>query len=172
LEANTVYFDGPLEVGVDYLRTASGYDVRQAAAALLFDVQAQLAGRDIARATLRLYVRTVRGDLSVTPLIRVSAFASLWNPATLTWNAWGAMQVHASGAASREAPASPSLPFDLDVTTIVRNWASGSWLNYGFQVDFLGHAYPGETSLQKTRFQSLEDHADPSRRPQLIVEFQ
>ena len=171
-EANTAYYDTPLEVGVDYVAGASGTDVRQAASALLFDVQTQIAGRDIARATLRLYVHTVRGDLGVSPLVRASAFATLWNPATLTWNAWQTMQVHASGASSQAAPSTAALPFDLDVTAIVRNWASGAWLNYGFQVDFLNHAYPGSTSLQKTLFQSLEQYVDPSRRPQLIVEFQ
>jgi len=171
-EANSVYFDTPLEVGVDYVRNASGYDTREAASALLFDVQAQIAGRDISRATLRLYVHTLRADLSVTPLVRVSALASIWNPMTLTWNAWRTMQVHDAGTSTRTAPSSPSLPLDLDVTTIVRNWASGSWINWGLQVDFLGHVYPGSTSLQKTRFQSLEVNVDPSRRPQLIVEFQ
>ncbi len=171
-EANSVYFEIPLEVGVDYVRNASGYDTREAASALLFDVQSQIAGRDIARATLRLYVHTLRADLSAAPLVRVSAFASIWNPMTLTWNAWRTMQVHAAGTSSRAAPSSLSLPFDLDVTTIVRNWASGSWVNQGLQVDFLNHVYPGSTSLQKTRFQSLEVNVDPSRRPQLIVEFQ
>ena len=171
-EANTAYSDGPLEVGVDYLRNALNYDTRQAAVALLFDVQTQISGRDVARATLRLYVHTVRADLSVTPLIRVSAFSSLWNPVTLTWNAWQTLQFQTSGTSAREAPSIQSLPFDLDVTTIVRNWASGSWLNYGFRIDFLDHAYPGRTSLQKTRFQSLESFVDPNRRPQLIVEFQ
>lgn len=171
-EANMVFYDTPLEVGVDYVAGASGYDVRQAASALLFDVQTQIAGRTIARAILRLHVHAVRGDLAVSPLVRVSAFATLWNPATLTWNAWRTMQVQATGASSQAAPSSAALPFDFDVTAIVRNWASGAWLNHGFQVDFLNHAYPGSTSLQKTRFQSLEVYADPARRPKLIVEFQ
>lgn len=170
-QANSVFFDTPLEAGVDYVQNASGHDTREAASALLFDVQAQIAGRDIARATLRLYVHTLRGDLSVAPLVRASAFATLWNPATLTWNAWLTMQVQASGASSRAAPSGASLPFDLDVTEIVRNWASWTWPNYGFRIDSQGHAYPGSTSLQKTRFQSLEANVDPGRRPQLIVEF-
>jgi hypothetical protein len=170
--ANTVYFDTPLAVGTDYIGSAPGYETIQAASAVLFDVQPQIAGRDIVRATLRLFVHTPRGDLSVTPLVRVSAFASLWNPVTLTWNAWQTLQVHATGTAVQDAPATPAIPVDLDVTTIVRNWASSTWNNYGLQIDSLNHAYPGSTSLQTTRFQSLEQFFDVTRRPQLIVEFQ
>jgi hypothetical protein len=170
--ANTVFFDTALAVGTDYIGSAPGYETIEAASALLFDVQPQIAGQNIVRATLRLFVHTPRGDLSVTPLVRVSAFASMWNPVTLTWNAWQTLQVQATGAAVIEAPASAAVPVDLDVTTIVRNWASSTWNNYGLQIDFLNHLYPGSTSLQTTRFQSLEQFTDPSRRPQLIIEFQ
>jgi hypothetical protein len=172
LLANTVFFDTPLAVGNDYIGSAPGAETIQAASALLFDVQSQIAGRNIVRATLRLFVHTPRGDLSVTPLVRVSAFASLWNPATLTWNAWQTMQVQATGTAVRDAPSSPAVPADFDVTTIVRNWASSTWNNYGLQIDALNHSNPGSTSLQTTRFQSLEQFFDLTRRPQLIIEFQ
>jgi hypothetical protein len=141
--ANTVYFDSPLAVGTDYVGPPPGYETIQAASAVLFDVQSQIAGRNIVRATLRLFVHTPRGDLSVTPLVRVSAFASLWNPATLTWNAWQTMQVQATGTAVQDAPPSPAIPADFDVTTIVRNWASSTWNNYGLQIDPLNHSYPG-----------------------------
>jgi len=170
--ANMVYPDTPLAVGVDYLPRTSGYDTHEAASALLFDIQPQIAGRLITRATLRLYVLTVRGDLAVMPQIRVSAFATLWNPAILTWNAWQTMQVQPTGTAIQSAPASAAAPVDFDVTTIVRNWASGTWLNYGLQIDGLAHYYPASLSLQTTRFQSLERFDDLSRRPRLIVEFQ
>jgi hypothetical protein len=170
--ANTVFFDTPLAVGTDYIGTAPGTETVEAASALLFDVQTLIAGRTVVRATLRLFVQTPRGDLSVTPLVRVSAFASMWNPITLTWNAWRTLLVQPAGTAVLEAPSSPSVPVDFDVTTIVGNWASSAWGNYGLQIDFLNHVYPGSTSLQTTRFQSLEQFADPSRRPQLIIEFQ
>jgi hypothetical protein len=170
--ANTVYFDTPLAVGNDYIGSAPGYETIQAASAVLFDVQSQIAGRNIVRATLRLFVHTPRGDLSVTPFVRVSAFASMWNPVTLTWNAWQTLQVQPTGMAILEAPSSAAVPVDFDVTTIVRNWASSTWNNFGLQIDFLNHLYPGSTSLQTTRFQSLEQYVDPSRRPRLIVEFQ
>jgi hypothetical protein len=170
--ANTVFFDTALAVGQDYIGSAPGFETIEAASAVHFDVQSQIAGRTIIRATLRLFVQTPRGDLSVTPLVRVSAFASMWNPVTLTWNAWQSLLVQASGTAVIEAPSSLATPVDLDVTTIVRNWASSTWNNFGLQIDFLNHAYPGSTSLQTTRFQSLEQFFDATRRPQLIIEFQ
>jgi hypothetical protein len=170
--ANTVYFDTPLAVGNDYIGSPPGEETIQAASAVLFDVQTQIAGRNIVRATLRLFVHTPRGDLSVTPLVRVSAFASMWNPITLTWNAWQTLQVHPTGTAVQDAPSGSAVPVDFDVTTIVRNWASSTWNNFGLQIDPLNHVYPGSTSLQTTRFESLEHFTDPGRRPQLIVEFQ
>jgi uncharacterized repeat protein (TIGR02543 family) len=170
--ANTVYADTPLAVGFDYQANGAGYEHTEAASALLFDVQSRIAGRSIARATLRLYVHTLRGDLAVTPQIRVSALASLWNPSTLTWNAWKTLLVQTAGASTRDAPSGTGVPVDFDVTTIVRNWASGTWNEYGLQVEPLNHSYPGSTSLQTTRFQSLERSDDPAKRPRLIIEFQ
>jgi len=170
--ANTVYAATPLAVGFDYQSNGAGYEHSEAASALLFDVQSRIAGRSIARATLRFYVHTLRGDLTVTPQVRVSALASLWNPTTLTWNAWKTLLVQTAGASIQDAPSSSGGPVDFDVTTIVRNWASGSWNEFGLQVEPLNHAYPGSTSLQTTRFQSLEHSDDPAKRPRLIVEFQ
>lgn len=170
--ANTVYAGDPLDVGLDYLSSGVGTEHTEAAAALLFGVQPQIAGRSIARATLRLYVHTLRADLTVTPRIRVSALASVWNPGTLTWNAWKTLLVETAGASTLDAPSNAAVPLDFDVTTIVRNWASGSWTEYGLQLEPLNHAYPGTTSLQTTRFQSLEQYADLAKRPHLIIEFQ
>jgi hypothetical protein len=54
-----------------------------------FDVQSQIAGREISKAVLRLDALWIRPDLSVTPQIRVSAFSSDWTP-PLNWNIWAA----------------------------------------------------------------------------------
>jgi hypothetical protein len=170
--ANTVYGSSPLAVGYDFQAKPSGYDSTVGVAAIRFDVQAQIQGRGIARATLRVFVHTLRGDLSAMPLIRVNAFASDWNPFILTWNAWQTMQVQDAGAATLPAPSSSAAPLDFDVTTIVRNWASWTWGNYGFQLYPLNHSYPGTTSLQTTLFQSLESYRAADERPQLIIEFQ
>lgn len=170
--ANTVYAGDPLDVGFDYVSSGAGYEHTEAAAALHFGVQPQIAGRGIARATLRLYVHTLREDLAVTPRIRVSALASVWNPDALTWYAWKTLLAETAGASTLDAPSSSAVPLDFDVTTIVRNWASGIWNEHGLQIEPLNHAYPGRTSLQTTRFQSLEQFADQAKRPRLIIEFE
>jgi len=170
--ANTVYADGPLDVGFDYIQSGAGYEHTEAAAVLSFGVQSQIAGRTISRATLRLNVHAPRPDLAVAPRIRVSALASPWNPFTLSWNAWKTLLVQTAGASTVDAPSSAGATLDFDVTAIVRNWASGSWLDYGLQLEPWDHAYPGRTSSQTTRFQSLERHDDPAKRPRLIIEFQ
>ena len=73
-------------------------------------------------------------------------------------------------AASTVATAGVSLQQSL--TTLVRNWASGAFRNYGLRV-MVNPLYPGYTpSLGTTYFQSLETHDAPDRRPQLLITFQ
>jgi len=77
-----------------------------------------------------------------------------------------------AGEAQAAAPSDMGTPLDFDVTTIVRNWASGLWSNYGLMV-MVDESYPGYTpSNGLTGFQSLESARTPNERPQLIIEFQ
>ena len=172
--ANKVFSNSQLGVGWEFYYNAMyGYDDTGAASAIKFNVQSQISGRSIAKATLRLYVYALRGDFSVTPQIIVNAFQSDWNPGTLTWNTWMNLLHYTTGQASQNAPSSSSQPLDFDVTTIVKNWASGAWPIYGFNVYSVGPYYPGYTpSLQITYFQSLEYYSAANQRPQLIIVFQ
>jgi len=170
--ATKVFSNSMLGVGYEYLWNFAGYDYSAAGSAIKFNVQSQISGRTIAKATLRLYVYALRGDFSVTPQIRVNAFAADWNPSTLTWNTWLPLTYHTAGQALKNAPSGSALPLDFDVTTIVQNWASGTWGNYGFKLYPTNHSYPGDTSLQTTYFQSLEYYYQGDQRPQLLVEFQ
>jgi hypothetical protein len=43
-------------------------------------------------------------------------------------------------------------PLDFDVTTIVQNWASGSWRNYGLSIMTEPYADPGYDSWGSTGF--------------------
>ena len=170
--ATTVHSNSQIAVGYDFLWNFLGYDYSVAVSAIKFNVQSQIQGRSIAKATLRLYVYALRGDFSITPQIRVKAFASDWSPSALTWNVWQTMQIYNDGAVYMYAPSSSAVPLDFDVTTIVSNWASGYFTNYGFELYPLNHSYPGSSSLQTTYFQSLEYYYAANQRPQLIVEFQ
>jgi len=170
--ADTVYWGTELGVGYDYFWSLVGWDFIFRASALKFDVQSQISGRSIKKATLRLYVYTLRGDFSITPYIRMSAFASDWNPNTLTCNIFETLLKYTSGEVVKEAPASYSVPYDFDATYIVKQWASGAWPNYGIMLVPEGHYYPGGPSLQGTLFQSLEYYYYANQRPQLLIEFQ
>ncbi len=171
--ANTVYSSGEIGAGFDFIANAmAGYDSRGTGSTLKFDVQPQIAGRLIRSATLRLWVHELRSDFTVSPQIRVSAFANDWDPATLTWNTWAQLQCQLSSEARQTAPSTSDQPVDFDVTTIVRNWASGAFGNYGLRL-MVDPWYPGHTpSLGTTLFESLETRDAASHRPQLIVNFQ
>ncbi len=171
---NTVYSNSEIGVGVDYFWLISGgYNYAIAASAIKFDIQSQISGRNIASATLRLYAYALRGEFSFTPKIRVSAFSNNWNPSTLTYSIWeNNMYIQNTGQVTMYAPNSSALPLDFDVTTIVKNWASGTWSNYGFSLSPENHYYPNNYSYQTTYFQSLEKYYDINKRPQIIIEFQ
>ena len=82
------------------------------------------------------------------------------------------MSVITEGRVEVYAPSNSVLPLDFDVTTIVRNWASDNWANYGFSLSPQNHYYPGTSSLQATFFQSLEKYYSYNKRPQLIIQFE
>jgi hypothetical protein len=170
--ANTVYSSSELGIGIDYgWLIYGGYNYFYSASAIKFDIQSQISGHSIKSATLRLYVYALRGDFTLTPKIRVNAFAVSWSPSTLTYNSWSTMSFYTTGQVENNAPSSSVLPLDFDVTTIVKNWASGSWSNYGFSLSPQNHVYPNYSSLQTTYFQSLENYWDYSQRPQIIIQF-
>ena len=143
------------------------------ASTLKFDLGSQPPGRTVTKATLRLHVRTVRQDFAITPQILVSAFMGDWNPATLTWNICSALGTQTTGEAQATAPSAVGAPIDFDVTTIIRNWASGTWPNFGLRLWVNQHPDPGgRESVGTTVFDSLETASEPGSRPQLIIEYQ
>jgi hypothetical protein len=171
--ANTVFASGDLPVGINYFYTFIGtWDFLWWSSALKFDVQSQIAGRNISKATLRLYVYMLRGEFSITPQIQMNAIASDWNPNTLTYHVYENMQIYLDGQVVKDAPVSAVVPFDFDVTYIVQQWASGNWPNYGFLLQPLNHVNLYTNSLQATSFQSLEYYNNSNQRPQLLIEFQ
>ena len=136
-----------------------------------FDVSSQVAGRTVKKATLRLYVTDPPREFSVRPELRLNAFASGWDPATLSWNVWSALACQTAGEVRLPAPAAAG-SLDFDVTTIVQNWASGTWGNYGLRlmVDRPDAGAMGRIST--TWFSSLEVYTGSTERPQIVIEFQ
>ena len=170
--ANTVFPSGDLAVGVNFYYSLLGWDYLYWASALKFDVQSQISGRAIKKATLRLYVYMLRGEFSITPQIKLSAIATDWNPNTLTYHVYENMLIYNNGQVVKDAPVSAVVPFDFDVTYIVQQWASWNFNNYGFLLEPLNYQELGHESYQATSFQSLEYYYYANQRPQLIIEFQ
>ena len=169
---NTVYSNSEISVGVDYYQVGDFHDYVYTASAIKFNIQSQIAGRSIASATLRLYVYSLRGDFNITPKIRVNAFYDDWDPNTFTYSSWLTTQFYDEVQVELNAPNNSVLPLDFDVTTMVKNWASGAWNNCGFQITPQNYNYPGSVSFQATSFQSLEIWKSFNKRPQLIIQFE
>ncbi len=171
--ATKVFSTSDNAAGCEYLMNLMyGYDYTCVASALKFDVQSQIAGRSVKTATLRLYVHMLRGDFSVTPTYLVAALVESWSTTTMNWNTLATMSYRNTGARIVNAPSTGTLPVDIDVTTIVQNWASGGFANNGILL-YPYSGYPGYTpSLEITYFYSRESYDLTTHRPQLIVEFQ
>jgi len=138
--------------------------------AFTIDLPSQIIGRTITKATSRLSVSDPPREVPATPQLRLSAFAAEWSPSTITWNIWTALACHAAGEALVPAPTADG-PLDFDVSTIVANWVSGTWNNYGLKL-MVDQPAPGMMGrLATTWFYSLEHNNTTDERPKLIVEY-
>jgi hypothetical protein len=148
------------------------------ASALKFDLPAQITGRTVTKATLRLTVYEVRRDIqwngptaTMDIQIRANAFMSDWDPASLSWNLWASLGYQSAGESRAAAPNSLAPPVDFDVTTIVRNWASGGWKNYGLRLAADTYSDPGGDTYGNSGFYGSVKYDTPEQRPQLIIEY-
>jgi hypothetical protein len=149
------------------------------ASALKFDIPAQVSGRIVTKATLRLTVYEVRRDIELNGptatmgiQLRANAFMSDWDPASLSGNAWASLGYQNDGESRAAAPNSLASPVDFDITTIVRNWASGAWKNYGLRLAADTYSDPGGDSYGISNFYSSARYERTEQRPQLIIEYQ
>jgi len=149
------------------------------ASALKFDLPAQITGRTVTKATLRLTVYEVRRDIegngptaTMAIQLRANAFTTNWDPASTSWNVWTSLGYQSDGEARAAAPTSLATPVDFDVTTTVRNWASGAWKNYGLRLAADTYSDPGGDSYGISNFYSSARHERTEQRPQLIIEYQ
>ena len=171
LEAGRV-FQPPsaVNVGVVFLYGGDRRFSLTQASALKFDLPAQVTGRTVTRATLRLTVLGVRTDVplggptkTMNIQFRVNAFTTDWDPTSLSWNVWSSLGYQSDGEALAPAPNSPEPPVVIDLTTIVRNWASGAWRNYGLRLAVVPYADPGGESYGITNFYSTDQSTtDPN----------
>ena len=166
-EANTVAQSGPVAVGCFWAIGPFVSSFLCYQSALMFTVQSQIAGRSIQSAVLRLWPSSLAADVQTT--YAVNAYAGPWNPATITLANQPAQ--FQSGQSNRQPPITTALPLEFDVTTIVRNWAAGTWATNGVLLHDLSGTFPSISLVQVTEFYSLETFSDSSKRPQLYIVF-
>jgi hypothetical protein len=184
--SSTAYGNDRVEPASSYIsvgqvfQTAQGQRYAHAtASALKFDLPAQITGRTVTKATLRLTVYEVRRDIqwngptaTMDIQLRANAFTSDWDPASLSWNVWASLGYQSDGEARAAAPNGLAPPVDCDVTTMVRNWAPGAWKNYGLRLAADTYSDPGGDSYGMSGFYSSVKYDKPDQRPQLIIEYQ
>jgi hypothetical protein len=100
-------------------------------AALRFDTAA-LSGKNILSARLALQPCALAPGPVGDARYVVRALTGAWNPATVTFNTLPTL--YGAGAWGFPAPTAAGEQL-LDVTAIVRNWASGTWTNNGLFVE-------------------------------------
>jgi hypothetical protein len=168
--ADRVFPSAENAVGYNYFYNIFGLSGIIGAASLLkFDVQSTITGKTILEAKLILYQQYLPGDFRGT--FRVSAVASSWNAGTVTWNAWSRMNSYGPGTVDFSALPSSVVPLELDITDIVKNWASGVFANNGLQLWDPLSVPPGQESYQAVGFYSLENAGTASKRPQLYIRY-
>jgi hypothetical protein len=124
-----------------------------------------LTGRAIDRAVLVLST----SDVAINPTqLSVSAIATPWNTTTL--NGATSLNLFAAGASNTPAPGIYG-PWAVDVTTIVRNWVSGS-ANNGVLIEDANFVFPSASLIRTSFFNSTDSFAgDARRRPTLWIDF-
>ena len=163
-----VFNSGKLNLGCNFIRIPANVQIWCASAAIKFGtLQNQINGKNIKKATLRLYISHLPEDVGTT--YAVNAFSSAWSTNSITFG--DHPDFYASPQTNIEPPVTSAIPYDIDVTSIVLNWAEGR-PNHGLLLRELESNLPSSTVYRLTLFESLEDNSGSGRRPQIIVEFQ
>ena len=171
--ANTVDISSDLSVGSNYyFGTTGSYDYNHSASLLGFNVQSMIALKTILEAKLRLYPRSLPRDSMGQ--YKLAATTIGWTHSTITWTKWFTLgKYYASITTDFAAPSTTDGPFEIDVTPIVQNWASGFWAAIGF-VMWEPNLRPPDPPIelhQAATFESDDNYSNLSRRPQLFVRY-
>ena len=161
-----VFKNGKLNLGCSS-KLPSNLENECAAVAIKFGaLQNQINGKNIKKATLRLYISHLPTDVGTT--YAVNAFRSGWSTDYINYRL--KPDHYDRPQTNIEPPITKAVPYDIDVTSIVLNWAEGR-PNHGLLLRDLESSPPAFES-RLTLFESLEDNSGSGRRPKIIVEFQ
>jgi hypothetical protein len=163
---NTVYKNSYDGCGNHWIIGPVRSDLLASMSVFWFDVQSAISGRNIAKATLKLWVHSLSADQTT---YAANALKGNWNPSTVTFS--NCPGYYSEGEARKKSPVTPSLPYEIDVTEIVRMWANGSIPNYGIVLRDTDWSQPNGPSFRATEFCSLEQYDGiPAHRPSLVIE--
>jgi chitodextrinase len=171
-EADTAYQLGPLPVGCnwtyDYLMDYQGLVCGQGL--VQFNLSS-LAGKTIGSAILKLKASSI-GVGYYPRMWHVRALASTWDPSTVTWNIVENFQYYLASEILLYPPGyyGQSTSFEINVTSIVKNWINGTWSNYGLIFGSEDYTWPYTTSFDLFELYSLEDTGQEW--PELVITYQ
>lgn len=153
--ANTAFPTGELAVGCNWTYSSlTGIQDFVCAQSLVQFNTVFLSGRQIVSATLKLDVNYTGSN---SRSWQVRALATGWG-SNVTWNSAGALQYYTASPITLSPPAGTALPYEVNLTTYVRNWADGSWEDRGINLISSSYQFPYATALQAFAFYSSEDH--------------
>lgn len=122
-----------------------------------FNLPTNISSSQITSAYLRIKKREF-----ATPTVKAYRVTSNWSSSAITWNNKpGYTTTGATGTISLDTGAW----YKINVTTMVKNWRSGTYSNYGFMLK-----EPSESNTnQKTKFYSSD--APSPNKPELIINY-
>ena len=152
-------------VGQNFNNTQVGtsifYDYQEYQAYLYFDLNSQISGRNIKKATLKLYATTL-ADIKTHNYVVATVGAS-WNVTTLCWNNKPALY---NPVGTSVCPGSTGW-WEVDITDIVKSWANNSIANNGVAIYDNNQAPTSANVDFRTRFNNANQNL-----PVLTVEYQ
>lgn len=164
-KANTNYWNSDDPVGCNFFGGPYVYSYYCGSTLWYFPLPADIAGRTVTSATLRLTVRTLAASYDTQ--YKLSAVAQDWTPAQVTFNTQP--QVFIAGAKYLNLPLVGQV--DVNVTDFAQQWASGAWPNYGMLMADTAFILVQDNRFRMTIFHSLELYDSPSQRPQLLLTY-
>ncbi len=143
--------------GYTYLITGTHPDYGKTRSYIKFSLKPLLSGAQITSAKL-----TLSQYLSTTEARQVNVYpvTSAWDSKTITWN----KQPTVGAMLSNTSVAGPGA-YDFDLTSLARNWYSGTTKNYGVMLRL-----NTETEDRKS-YRSSDYATDPSLKPKLTIEY-
>lgn len=165
--ANTPSPAGDNSVGCDWIYNSLTFtqDFLCFKSLIYFGVDADINGKTIISATLKLYPVFLPVEYTQ---YEVWAVYNYWS-SSVTWNT-EPLLYSGSGVVFNN-PIS-TLPSEINVTSIVQNWANGTYTNYGFMVEDTNYSFPYDISFRATAFCSTEGVPSCTQPPQLEITYQ